>query len=353
MNKHSKQYMPNNQKGIAHYLLILIVVVGIAVGIYLIQNTQVFSPKAQESAGISYEEHLVVTGKAFALKRPSVACTLMGGPNEPRVTLGWTAATPGSQSVASPTYTILFRDNKGGRETRAGTTKNTTFELNSTHGLVKGRSYGFIVTAPGARGGTVFSDNSWSDKLFGFTLFNCDGATTTPSGTPTVAPASPRPPASVVTEPGQGQILVTRLSKPITGNIADYFYTSKENEIRFLISRGYTKQPALFSGPSSKEAGAVMAKRLRKVAGYGNLVEITWAADPADIARLKAQDFTEFAETDFYVFLTQKPGTVPINRIKVTYGSGIIRSNYNFIKAGQAIPRDWTLDKANAFYAYP
>jgi hypothetical protein len=41
--------MPLGQKGIAHLFLILLVLTGVAIGIYLVQNPQIFSPKADES----------------------------------------------------------------------------------------------------------------------------------------------------------------------------------------------------------------------------------------------------------------------------------------------------------------
>ncbi len=35
-----------NQKGIAHILLIIILIIGIIAGVYLVQRTQIFKPKA-------------------------------------------------------------------------------------------------------------------------------------------------------------------------------------------------------------------------------------------------------------------------------------------------------------------
>ncbi len=35
-----------NQKGIAHILLIIILIIGIIAGVYLVQKTQIFKPKA-------------------------------------------------------------------------------------------------------------------------------------------------------------------------------------------------------------------------------------------------------------------------------------------------------------------
>lgn len=37
---------PPNQKGIAHILLIIILILGIIAGVYLVQKTQIFKPKA-------------------------------------------------------------------------------------------------------------------------------------------------------------------------------------------------------------------------------------------------------------------------------------------------------------------
>jgi hypothetical protein len=52
-----------NQKGIAHLALIILVLVGVIIGIYLIQNPQIFSPKA--------EERTIITIPIYRLYNPT------------------------------------------------------------------------------------------------------------------------------------------------------------------------------------------------------------------------------------------------------------------------------------------
>lgn len=45
--------MPQNQKGVAHIFIVLIILTGIAIGFYLVQNRQIFNPKASETVNTS------------------------------------------------------------------------------------------------------------------------------------------------------------------------------------------------------------------------------------------------------------------------------------------------------------
>jgi hypothetical protein len=59
----------NNQKGFAHFLLLFIIIAGIAVGVYLTQFTQVFKPKAADLKSTS-EEKFNYFGDFWSRKKP-------------------------------------------------------------------------------------------------------------------------------------------------------------------------------------------------------------------------------------------------------------------------------------------
>ena len=328
MNKSLKQYMSNSQKGVAHYLAILLVVVGIGVGLYLVQNPQVFSPKA--------------SGATFVLSKPTVTCNVVNGRSQPTFTLRW---TPGTQVAPNATYTVHYRDNQGGRETVAGATQQTSYQIASTVGLVSGHSYGFLVSAPSVQGGTIYSNNAWSDQIHGWINSVCTVST---NPVPPAPPTTPVNPPTTVTPANKIPVTVLESAQ---GNPPQptRFYTSKQNEINYLTQKGYVNKGVISRSPAVSESGAVMAKRFTKGDGKGR-ISYTWAADQADIASLRARGFTESADSDFYVFLTQKPGTIAINR----YLSATNATNGlpYFTLSSISVPGA-TLDKANVFFLYP
>ena len=70
----------------------------------------------------------------------------------------------------------------------------------------------------------------------------------------------------------------------------------------------------------------------------------------AELAKYKSLFYKESADSDFYVFLTQKPGTVAVNRLKDKPGEDALSWTFALTKV---IPSGWYLDKANVFYVYP
>jgi hypothetical protein len=113
-------------------------------------------------------------------------------PNQPKATIRWTA----SQYATS--YTIFYLDEAvGTMQPPAGITIGnvTSYDLNSTHGLIAGHNYGFVVRANNSYGSAFTnlapysptSPGGWSHPLYGWMLF----PTCTPPGqfTYSAAPA--------------------------------------------------------------------------------------------------------------------------------------------------------------------
>ena len=99
---------------------------------------------------------------AFSLNRPVTSCV---STNSPKVHLEWTQV-PNLQGE----YQIYFRQQGIDKEIRVGSTAGTTFDINTSQGLISGQSYGFIVAAI-TPSGTIYSNGKWSDRddVYGWT----------------------------------------------------------------------------------------------------------------------------------------------------------------------------------------
>ena len=325
-----------NEKGIAPILAILLLVLAMGGGIYLVQQPLFSSPQAGFGESKDASSPGFVDGQTvgYSLSDITVSCTT-AQKGKPTISLQWQAFA--NNSMPAGPFTVHYRDKSGGGEIKVGTTDSTKYTLTEANGLIVGHSYGFVVSAPGEKGGVVYTDGRWSDQKNGWKVFACPGATAVPSGG---------------TQPGQTTIRVSKLQNGVRGGIYETFFTTKENEIAYLTQRGYKMADTPFTVPSAQTSGAVMAKRLTKLI-EGTILERTWAADPADLARFKTLGYKESADADFYVFLTQKPGTIAISRWKATSGSGVLRTYYTFAPATTAVTTGWVLDKQNVFYVYP
>ncbi len=145
-------------------------------------------------------------------------------------------------------------------------------------------------------------------------------------------------------------------SNPKTPPYPVFFFTGKQNEIDYLTARGWTDSGIVFKAPAAGSSGVSMASRMIKNDGANQSQITTWAADPQDISALKSQGFTEYPDSDFFAYLSQVPGSVPVTRLKFT-SSGYNQTFYTFslsvVETDVLSSQGWTVDKNNVFYIFP
>lgn len=152
---------------------------------------------------------------------------------------------------------------------------------------------------------------------------------------------------------------ITHLYKLIKQDPPYYanFYSAKTEEIHFLLLRSWRFGGVPFNGVASSAQNAVVAKRM-VLNDNSNQAQIhTWAASDDDIRDFRDnRGFTEGHEQDFFVYLTQKAGTIPVTRLKYissAYNKTFYRFAVDPAQINSLTTQGWQVDKTNVFYVYP
>lgn len=184
-------------------------------------------------------------------------------------------------------------------------------------------------------------------------------ASPSPSPTPNPSPSpspSPSPTPSPTPSPSTLVIPVNEVSRLelTTAGYIGKFFSSKQNEFEFLISRGWTKLSTVFRGPAASVPGATMAIRFMQNDDANLTQTLTWAASEEDINNFLSRGFSQSQDADFYVYLTEQPGTVPVTRMKLNHQN---KTFYTFSTSPEEtenlISQGWEIQKEKIFFVYP
>lgn len=180
------------------------------------------------------------------------------------------------------------------------------------------------------------------------------------AGSASPSPSSvPSPSSNTGTPPPVQTVLtsaVTKLESTAKTNYFNYFYTTKQNEIDFLLPRNWrSASTSIFYAPKAGTPNSAPVYRMYKNDSANGIQILTWALDVNDRNRIKSLGFSESNDSDFYAYNTSQPSSIGVTRMKY-FSSTYNQTFYEFAKNQSEITalqqRGWTVDASNVFYLY-